>query len=124
MRANFKKPTTDDPEADRLAVAVQEALQRVDQPQALRVTTARGEHRLGADTDVLLADPSGGSFRVILPAAVTGTAPFVLKRTGASSNVVTVHPASPDTTIDGAATLTLTDRAQLVASGGHWHVVG
>lgn len=124
MRANFRKPSTGHPETDTLAVAVQEALARVDQPAALRVTTARAEHRLGADTDVLLADPTMGSFRVVLPAPVTGSAPFVLKRTGSSANVVTVHPASPNTTIDGAPSLTLADRAQLVASGGHWHVVG
>lgn len=75
--------------------------------------------------ELVLCDPSGGTFAVTLPAAVPGELPIIIKNNTTSTTAITVTRAGSDT-IDGATTLSMTTSRQsvmLVPGVGTWHRV-
>ncbi len=85
------------------------------------VVTTSGD--LDTDDDVVLADASGGSVTLTLPALVSGKI-FTIKCVDATNTVILAAAGSD--TIDGAATKTLTTLyAAITIIGGpaEWHVL-
>jgi hypothetical protein len=73
--------------------------------------------------DIVLADATGGTFAVTLPAVAAGLI-VDIKKVDASANAVTITPASG--TIDGAATVALTTRyasRSMVSDGTSWFLL-
>lgn len=72
--------------------------------------------------NTILANTTGGSITVNLPAAASATIPISIKKT-ASANSLIIDPAGAET-IDGSATATITVQyvsLTLVSDGTNWH---
>ncbi len=90
------------------------------------VSTKSAAYTITEGDNVILADATGGAFTVTLPpAAKFSGLQFIVKKTDASANVVTVD-ANGAETIDGAANVTLTVQYQswtLFSNGTAWIVI-
>lgn len=121
-KANFVSiPNLTDEILNRMQAKIATAFSNLDTPVALVITTVTTDYLVSADDDVVLCDPSQAAFRVALPAIGKLTKPVSLRTIGASANTVTASAPTP-TTIDGAASLTLTKApVRLVSNAqGYW----
>ena len=79
-----------------------------------------------ADDVVILADASSGAFSVDLPPAANATGKvYIIKKTDATANTITIEPDGPET-IDGAITellLNQYDVAQIISNGTEWFIL-
>ena len=79
-----------------------------------------------SDEVVILADASGGAFNVNLPTAASASGKiYIIKKTDATANAVTIEGAGAET-IDGGLTellLTQYDVAQIISDGTEWFII-
>lgn len=74
---------------------------------------------------LILADPTAGAITVNLPTAASASGKvFVVRKTVASANAVTIDPNGAET-IDGAATLAVADTSSVMfqSNGTTWHSI-
>ena len=81
---------------------------------------------LDATNDYVFADATAGSLNVNLPAAASNSGKvYVIKKTDAGGNTVTIDPNSAEL-VDGAATLVLTSANEvktIISNGVSWYTV-
>jgi hypothetical protein len=79
-----------------------------------------------SDECLILANATAGNITVNLPAAANVVRRhYIVKKTDASGNTVTINPAGSET-IDGAATKVLSTQyavADFVCDGTSWHII-
>jgi hypothetical protein len=94
---------------------------------AVGVSTKTANYTAGTSDYVLLCNATGGAFTITLPspAGATGRI-YVIKRISSGSNTVTIGTTSGASTIDGAATYSLSSQyssVELSTDGIAWYVV-
>lgn len=93
-------------------------------PAWRQATTSKTSAYTAAYGDIVLADATSASFTVTLPTASSAQLPVTVKKIDASTNTVTVAPATG--TIDGSATIVISTRYasyDLVSDGTNWFIV-
>lgn len=115
----------DDERLVMLAKAVQQVQERV-RRHAIEVVAVTANYTM-LDIDLLiLADAAAGNVTVtLLTAAAREGRRVIVKKTDVSSNLVIIDPAGSET-IDGSATLSLTQRyamREIVSDGTNWHLI-
>lgn len=108
----------------KVAGAINSLIKAVGAGEVSRVVT--GTVTPNASDYLLLADASGGAVTVNLPSAVSSARrKFIVKKTDASANAVTVD-ANGAETIDGATTVSTTtqyDAFTVLCDGSAWYIV-
>jgi hypothetical protein len=91
----------------------------------LNIDTVTGTHNADGSKDLLLANSSGGSVTVNLPAAALHTGRVITIKKTSASNLVTIDGDSAET-IDGETTQVLTENYQsltIVSNGTGWSIL-
>ena len=91
-------------------------------PGGWNVTSKTGNYT-ASDGDIVLVDASGGAVTITLPSPTAG-AKVRVKKTDASTNVVTVSPSAAET-IDGASSDSISkqyETYEYVSDGTNWFV--
>lgn len=90
------------------------------------IITKTAAYTLVEGDDVTLGNATGAAFTVTLPkAALFSGRQFIVKKTDASANAVTIDGDGTET-IDGAATVALAVQYQSVtvlSDGSNWHLI-
>jgi hypothetical protein len=91
------------------------------------IVAKTGAYTLTDDDHTCTCATAGGAFTITLPAASGRTGRvYVIKKTDASANAVTVDGNAAET-IDGAATVamaTIYDSIMIQCDGSNWHIIG
>jgi hypothetical protein len=89
------------------------------------ITTKIAAYTATASDHTILCNATGGAFTITLPAASNTGLVFVIKKTDASGNAVTVDGAGAET-IDGAATVSLSAQwasIMIQSNGANWLIL-
>lgn len=124
MKANFVSiHNLPDDVINRMQGNVSQAFANLDTPSPLVVKTVTANYLVSVDDDVVLCDPTRGSFTVSLPALGQLVKPVSLRLLNGlkTTNFATVRPPNP-ITIDGASAQDLTEAPiRLVSNAqGYW----
>ena len=105
-----------------MKLAVQYGLALADPP-----ATKTGDYTMAAATDTYVPfDSTAGAIVVNLPAAASSTGTvFMIRKTNASANAVTIEPNGAET-IDGAANVAVANQTckWVICDGAEWRVIG
>lgn len=123
MKSGWATFNSDDEQMSRLQSQLTKAFANIDTPASLVVKTVTANYLVSADDDVVLCDPSQGSFTVSLPAIGQLTKPVSLRLLSGLStkNTVTVRAPNPVTVDAGASAALTTAPLRLVSNAqGYW----
>jgi len=124
VKANFVPiPNLSDDTINRLQGNISKAFSNLDTAAALVVKTVTANYLVSADDDVVLCDPSRGSFTVSLPPLGQLTKPVSIRVLPglSTANLVTIRAPNP-VTIDGGTVVNLSTIPMRFVSNaqGYW----